>query len=51
MNCGSAFGPGASGLPYYYTPRVCVPDVIRTLAVWIQNQQKKQDLLSFLSID
>ena len=27
---GSAFKPGASGLPYYCTPPVCVPAVIAT---------------------
>ena len=27
-----ALGPGASGLPYYCTPLVCVPDVIGGLA-------------------
>ena len=26
--------PGASGLPYYCAPRVCVPAVIGLLAVW-----------------
>ena len=38
-NRGSAFEP--SGLPYYCTSSVCVPDVIGVLAVWIQNQTKK----------
>ena len=28
MNCGSAFEPGASGLPYYCTPPVTTPAVI-----------------------
>jgi len=28
-----AFEPGDSGLPYYCTPPVCVPDVIGALAV------------------
>ena len=32
--------PGASGLPYYCTPRVCVPDVIALLAVWRHNKPK-----------
>jgi len=36
VHCGSAFEPGASGLPYYCTPPVCVPDVIGALAVWRQ---------------
>jgi len=39
--CGSALGPGASGLPYYCTPLVCVPAVIGVLAVWRQNTQKR----------
>jgi len=39
VQCGSlsAFGPGASGLPYYCTPHVCVPDVFGGLAVWRHN--------------
>jgi len=42
MNCGSAFEPGASGLPYYCTPPVCVPDVIGALAVWRQIKKGKK---------
>jgi len=34
VHCGSAFEPGASGLPHYCTPPVCVPDVLGALAVW-----------------
>jgi len=37
VHCGSAFEPGASGLPYYGTP----PVVIGALAVWRQNILKK----------
>jgi len=44
IHCGSTFEPGASGLPYYYTPPVCVPDIIGALAVWRQNTQKKKRL-------
>jgi len=33
---------GASGLPYYCTSPVCVPDVIGGLAVWRHNNQKKK---------
>ena len=40
VHCGSALGPGASGLPYYCTS-VCVPGVIGALAVWQENIQKK----------
>jgi len=42
--CGnlSAFEPGASGLPHYYTQIVCVPDVIGALGVWRQNTQQKK---------
>jgi len=28
VHCGSSFEPGASRLPYYFTPPVCVPAVI-----------------------
>jgi len=41
MDCGSAFEAGASGLPYYCTPPVCVPDVLGALGVWRQNNKKK----------
>jgi len=34
---GSALGLGNSGLPYYCTPPVTVPDVIGGLAVWLHN--------------
>jgi len=37
-----AFEPGASGLPYYCTPPVCVPDVIGALVVWRQNNNPKK---------
>jgi len=40
VHCGSAFEPGASGLRYYCTPPVCVPDVLGALAVWRQNIKK-----------
>ena len=40
VHCGSAFEPGASGLPYYCTPPVCVPAVLGALAVWLHNQNK-----------
>ena len=38
----SAFEPGTSGLPYYCTPPVCVPDVIGGLALWRHNNNKKK---------
>jgi len=41
VHCGSVFEPGASWLPYYCTPPVCVPDLIGALAVWRQNIKKK----------
>ena len=41
VHCRSAFEPGAPGLPYYCTPPLCVPDVLCALAVWRQNNQKK----------
>jgi len=45
VHCGSAFEPGASGLPCYCTPPVYVPAVIGALAVWRQNIEgtKKSD--------
>jgi len=42
VHCGSAFEPGASGLPYYCTPPVRVPDVIGALDVWRANNNKKK---------
>jgi len=44
VHCWSAFEPGASVLPCYCTPPVCVPDVIGALAVWRQNNQKNKDM-------
>ena len=41
IHCGSAFEPGASGLPHYCTPPVCVPDVLGALAVWQLSTNKK----------
>ena len=41
VHCWSAFEPGASGLPYYCTPPVCISDVIGALAVWRQNNNYK----------
>ena len=41
FHCGSAFEPGASGLPYYCTAPVCALAVIGALAVWWQNIKKK----------
>jgi len=45
VHCGSAFEPGASGLPYYCTPPVRVPVVIGALAAelcgGITTKQKK----------
>ena len=40
VNCGSALGPGASGLPFHCTPPVTVPDVIGGPAVWRHNNKK-----------
>ena len=40
VHCGSAFEPGASGLPYYCTPPVCIPGVLGALAVWRHNNNK-----------
>jgi len=42
VHCGSAFEPGASGLPYYCTPPVIAPDVIGAKAVWRQKKVKKE---------
>jgi len=35
---------GASGLPYYCAPPVCVSDVIELLAVWCHNNTKNQKI-------
>jgi len=43
VHCGSAFEPGASGLPYYCTPPVFVPDVIAPLAVWQHNNKNNNN--------
>ena len=40
-------GPGVSGLPYYRTPPLTVPDVIGGLAVWRHNTQKKKTRLRY----
>jgi len=40
VHCGSDFEPGDSGLPYYCTAPVCVPDVIGALGVWWHNNKK-----------
>jgi len=41
VHCGSALGPGASGLPYYCTPPVTVHTVLGGLAVWWNNKKQK----------
>ena len=33
----------ASGLPYYWTPLVCVPEVMELLAVWRHNKPKTKN--------
>jgi len=40
-NCGSAFEPGGSGLPYYCAPPLCVLAVLGALAVWRLSTKKK----------
>jgi len=35
--------PGGSGLPYYCTPPVCVPDALGALAVWRLSKKKNRD--------
>ena len=43
VHCGSALGPGTSGLLYYYcTPLVHVPTVNGGLAVWLHNNKRNQ---------
>jgi len=37
IQCGSALGPGASRLPYYFTP----PVTVGALGVWRHNAKKK----------
>jgi len=41
-NCGSAFEPGTSGLPYHCASIYVRFDVIGVLAVWIQNKKQKK---------
>ena len=41
-DCGSVLESGASGLPYYCTPPVCVPDVLGVLVVWRKNKKKRK---------
>ena len=43
VHCRSAFEPGGSSLPYYYTPPVCVPDVLGALPVWRLSTYKKNN--------
>ena len=50
VDCGSALGPGASGLPYYYSPHVCVPDIIGGLAVWRHNKPKTKNLFLWVCV-
>jgi len=50
VHCGSAFEPGASGLPYSCTPPVCVPAVIGGLTVWRHNNNKKIDKTTSVSL-
>jgi len=38
VHCGSALGPGASGLPYYCTPPVTFPAVLGGQGVWWHNK-------------
>ena len=42
VHCGSALGPGASGLPCYCTPPATVPAVLGGLAVWRHNNNQKK---------
>jgi len=46
-HCRSALGQVASGLPYYYTQIVCVPDVIGGLAVWQQNKPNPETQVQY----
>jgi len=41
---GSAIRPGASGLPYYCTTPVTIPDVIGGLAAWWHNNNNKKEV-------
>jgi len=43
VHCGSALEPGASKLPYYCAPRVCVPAVLGGLAVCRHNKPKTKN--------
>jgi len=50
VHCRSAFDPGASGLPSYCTPLVCVPAVIGGLAVWRHNNKQKKEHCSVVCL-
>ena len=45
-NSGSAQEPGGSGLPYYCTPPVCVPEVLGALAVSSFKQKQNNSGMS-----
>ena len=50
VHCRSAIRPGASGLPCYCAPLVCVPTVIGVLIVWWHNKLKiKNHLWNWLN--
>ena len=40
--CGSALGPGASRLPFNFTPLVCVSTILGGLAAWQHNHNQKK---------
>ena len=44
VHCGSALGPGACRLTYYFTPPVCVPAVLGGLAVWRQTTKNTKQI-------
>ena len=44
VHCGSAFEPGASGLPDYCALSANVPDVMGARALWRQNTTEKLGL-------
>jgi len=46
---GSAYEPCASGLPFYCTLHVCVPNIIVGLAVW-RHINKKTKVIVFATV-
>ena len=51
VHCRSAFGPGASRLPYYCALLVCIPDVMGGLTMWQHNNPKNKPRKMFWKME